>query len=140
MNESILNILNSMYYMSNKLIPLPLFLLFDCISIIEHSLHATKPNQPSNISTNWPLKGVLQTHVAMFEKNCNQVFHVWSIISPLRSESNSKQSLFYFGQVCCFLFQRLQPSIAKLLYMFFSNSGFFLQDPSAKVNTTSKVL
>lgn len=100
MNESILNILNSTYNMSNKLIPLALFLLFDYISIIELFLHETKPNLQSNISTNWPLTVVLQIHVTMFERNCKQVFHVWSIISPLWSESNSKQPLFYISCVC----------------------------------------
>lgn len=136
MNESILNILNSMYYMSNKLIPLPLSLLFDCISIIEHSLHATKPNQPSNISTNWPLKGVLQTHVCK-EQQPSFSCLVYHFTAAVWEQFKTIIVLFWLGLLFSFL---TSIAVDCKIIMFFSNSGFFLQDPSAKVNTTSKVL
>lgn len=136
MNESILNILNSTYYMSNKLIPLPFSLLFDCISIIEHSLHATKPNQPSNISTNWPLKGVLQTHVWK-EQQPSFSCLVYHFTAAVWEQFKTIIVLFWLGLLFSFL---TSIAVDCKIIMFFSNSGFFLQDPSAKVNTTSKVL
>lgn len=136
MNESILNILNSTYYMSNKLIPLPLSLLFDCISIIEHSLHETKPNLPSNISTNWPLKGVLQTHVWK-EQQPSFSCLVYHFTAAVWEQFKTIIVLFWLGLLFSFL---TSIAVDCKIIMFFSNSGFFLQDPSAKVNTTSKVL
>lgn len=136
MNESILNILNSKYYMSNKLIPLPLFPSVWLYINYWTLFHETKPNLSSNISTNWPLKGVLQTHVWK-EQQPSFSCLVYHFTAAVWEQFKTIIVLFWLGLLFSFL---TSIAVDCKIIMFFSNSGFFLQDPSAKVNTTSKVL
>lgn len=127
MNESILNILNSKYYMSNKLIPLPLFPSVWLYINYWTLFHETKPNLSSNISTNWPLKGCFANTCLKRTATKFFMFGLSFHRCGLRAIQNNR----CFGSTSI--------AVDFKIIMFFSNSGFFLKNLSAKVNITLKL-
>lgn len=128
MNESILNILNSTYYiMSNKLIPLPRFPSVWLYINYWTLFHETKPNLSSNISTNWPLKGCFAN--TCLKRTATKFFMFG--LSFHRCGLRAIQNNHCFGSTFI--------AVDFKIIMFFSNSGFFLKNLSAKVNITLKL-